>query len=133
MMNGIRRDNGTISYLAYRGETTATPIVFLHGVFDSAACWNGLIGELGNDHDMFALDARAHGRTLLSDDDFTLQRLGADAASFIERLGRPVALAGHSMGGITAQQVAVTRPELVEALVLEDPPMNASISLSASF
>jgi pimeloyl-ACP methyl ester carboxylesterase len=45
----------------------------------------------------------------------------ADAAAVIDRLGTdPVIVLGHSLGGITAYQLAARHPELVRALIIED-------------
>jgi lipase len=124
-----RRSVDHLSVLDSEVSSDARPLVFLHGVFDSAACWTGLMGLLSPDVRMIAIDARAHGKSTLPDDDFTMATLGADTVRVIEQLGSPVTLIGHSMGGVMAQQVAVTRPDLVGALVLEDPGWAAAESL----
>ncbi|WRL63745.1 alpha/beta fold hydrolase [Blastococcus brunescens] len=41
-------------------------------------------------------------------------------AAELERLGEPVTLVGHSMGGKVAMQLALRRPELLRALVVVD-------------
>lgn len=48
----------------------------------------------------------------------------ADVAGLIDgsELG-PVIAAGHSLGGMVASALAARRPELVSALLLEDPPL----------
>ena len=44
-----------------------------------------------------------------------------DAAVVIDQLGSaPVVVLGHSLGGITAYQLAAQHPDLVRALVIED-------------
>jgi pimeloyl-ACP methyl ester carboxylesterase len=49
----------------------------------------------------------------------TIERMAADAATFIDALGLTGAdLVGHSLGGLVAQQVAIQRPDLARRLVL---------------
>ena len=45
-----------------------------------------------------------------------------DVHGLIESLGTRVVLVGHSMGGAVAQWVAVTHPEMLEALIIVDAP-----------
>ncbi|WP_055603026.1 alpha/beta fold hydrolase, partial [Streptomyces aureus] len=79
-----------------------------------------------------ALDQRGHGH---SDKppaaSFTREAYVADAAAAVEQLGLgPVTLIGHSMGALTAWQLAAERPDLVHALVICD--MRASALGAAS-
>lgn len=49
----------------------------------------------------------------------TTAQLAADAAAFVEEhVSEPVAVTGHSMGGLVAQHLAADRPDLVSHLVL---------------
>jgi pimeloyl-ACP methyl ester carboxylesterase len=49
----------------------------------------------------------------------TIEAMARDAISFIDALGlTAIDMAGHSMGGLVAQEVALARPELVRRLVL---------------
>ena len=55
----------------------------------------------------------------LPDGPFTVRDMADDTIRVIERLGiKPVHLAGFSMGGAIAQELAITRPDLVASLVL---------------
>ena len=59
------------------------------------------------------------------------RRTSTDAEAAIEQLGlAPVALIGHSMGALTAWQLAAKRPDLVQALIICD--MRASALGAAS-
>ena len=55
---------------------------------------------------------------------YTLDHYGPDAADFCERVvGEPAVLIGHSLGGVIADTVAWSRPDLVRGVMLEDPPL----------
>jgi pimeloyl-ACP methyl ester carboxylesterase len=67
-----------------------------------------------------ALDQRGHGLAEHGGP-FTRDEFVADAAAAIDQLGSgPVVVLGHSLGGVTAYQLAAQHPELVRALIIED-------------
>lgn len=100
-------------------------LVFLHGLTDSGSGWPGAERHWGASYAILAPDQRGHG----SSPRFTPEQLAAhpgevmveDAISLLEQLDEPPVVVGHSLGGAVALTVAVRRPELVRALVLEDP------------
>ncbi|HEY0217783.1 MAG TPA: alpha/beta fold hydrolase [Cellulomonas sp.] len=98
------------------------PVVLLHGLTDSSACWPTVLPRLAAHRTVLAFDARGHGGTPLPDEPFTISALAEDVAAALRavRLG-PALVVGHSMGGVTAEQLALTHPDLVAGLVLEDP------------
>ena len=76
-------------------------------------------------YDILMPDARGYGRLGPIGDGFTVQRLAADVAGLLDPLGvRGTLLLGHSMGAVTAATLAAERPDLVRAMVLEDPPLD---------
>lgn len=122
----VRREAGLVGYL-HNGALEGTPVVFLHGFSDMADCWNPLIDRLDLDLPTYALDAPGHGRSAYTGGDFGTQMLER-AAHFLEDLGRPALLVGHSMGALEAMYLAGDVPHLVRGLVLEDPPMAQDLS-----
>lgn len=68
------------------------------------------------------VDARGHGETANPSGRMSYAEMAADLAMFIEQHSpdRPVALVGHSMGGKMAMTLALSRPALVERLVVVD-------------
>lgn len=127
----LRRSTTTgpspLSYLTNAdddADDARVPVVFLHGVFDSAQCWSGVIAAVPGMR-AYALDTRGHGATPLYDGDLRIPTLAEDVAGFIAGLGAgPAILVGHSMGGLIAYETATRHPELVRALMLVDAPLD---------
>lgn len=95
-------------------------VLALHGSFGRGAVFAPIADRLQGAARVVALDQRCHG---LADHGgpFTRAEFVADAAAVIDRLGSdPVVVLGHSLGGITAYQLAARHPELVRALIIED-------------
>jgi N-formylmaleamate deformylase len=123
--DGYVHANGIdIHYYRSSGGNNKPAILFLHGFTDSGLCWTRVARDLEGDYDVIMTDARGHGRSSrLDENQFSTTLLADDAAAVIRALAlnKPY-LFGHSMGAITSAAVAATYPELVRALVLEDPP-----------
>ena len=100
------------------------PVVLLHGFTDSWHSFRLVLPGLADHARCLAPDQRGHGRSAGPADDYSAVAYAADAAAFVEALGLgPVALVGHSMGGLVARKVALARPDLVEKLVLVAAPL----------
>ncbi|GCE26970.1 putative 2-succinyl-6-hydroxy-2,4-cyclohexadiene-1-carboxylate synthase [Dictyobacter alpinus] len=107
----------------YRTGGAHPPVLLLHGFTDSGLCWTPVAQALASDYDVIMFDARGHGRSGAAANGFTTELLVADALAVIQELKlEQVALLGHSMGAHTAAHVTKKHPELVRALLLEDPP-----------
>jgi pimeloyl-ACP methyl ester carboxylesterase len=73
---------------------------------------------------VFAYDVRGHGRSEHTPGRYTFSRLGRDLVAFLREVVKGSALcAGNSSGGIIAMAAAAEAPELVTAVLLEDPPL----------
>jgi N-formylmaleamate deformylase len=99
-------------------------MVFLHGVTDSGRCWSRMVGDVAGEYDCVMLDARGHGRSVGGEQEISLAILAEDVVGMIRALGieKPIVY-GHSMGAMTAIQLAATYVDLPRALILEDPPL----------
>ena len=120
-MFGVR---GRTAHLAwYRTDEAAAEVAFLHGFSDSAQCWEPLIGAMPGVRAL-AIDARGHGESGLPEEPFGYAVLRDDAALVLSSQPRDggVVVVGHSMGAMSAAYLAAARPDLVRAVVLEDPP-----------
>ncbi|GAA0637590.1 alpha/beta hydrolase [Kutzneria viridogrisea] len=91
------------------------PVLALHGTFGTAQSFAPVEGLR-----LIAHDQRGHGAASQRGP-FDREAFVADAAAQIRAAGvGPCVVLGHSMGGLTAYQLAARQPELVSALVVVD-------------
>ncbi len=105
-----------------QGPDTAPLVMLLHGGGQSRHAWRGTARRLIADG--FAVgtyDARGHGDSdWAPDKDYSMTAHARDLIAVLRALGRPAALVGASMGGISGLLAAAAMPDLVRALVLVD-------------
>jgi pimeloyl-ACP methyl ester carboxylesterase len=94
-------------------------VVFVHGLFGQGKNWTTIAKGLSDAHRVTLVDLPNHGHSPWTDRVAYLDMAEMLAAE-LERLGEPVTLIGHSMGGKVAMQLALRRPELLRALVVVD-------------
>ena len=94
-----------IHYLRTGGSKP--PLVLLHGLTGSGACWSPLARALEAEFDVVMPDARGHGNSSTPLTGYRYEDHAGDVVGLIQGLGlaAPVLL-GHSMGGMTAAVVA---------------------------
>ncbi|MGH7907232.1 MAG: alpha/beta fold hydrolase, partial [Candidatus Binataceae bacterium] len=97
------------------GET----FVLVHGAWHGAWCWQAVANELERDGDrVFAIDLPGHGANPLDHSQITLETYADYVARFIERNDlNNVALAGHSLGGLTISGVAEKIPSRLKRVI----------------
>ncbi len=96
------------------------PLVMLHGLMGAAQNWGGMAKRLGLKHRVLAMDARNHGASPHAAG-MDYADLSADVADTMAARGvTRAAVLGHSMGGKIAMMLALTRPAMVERLVVAD-------------
>jgi pimeloyl-ACP methyl ester carboxylesterase len=93
-------------------------VVFVHGVPEVAAIWDGLVVALGRD-DVVRLSPPGFG--VPAPDGFapTSDSYRDWLVGELDRIGEPVDLVGHDWGGIHAMRAATARPHLVRRLVTD--------------
>ncbi len=105
------------------GPWTGRPVVLLHGGGQTRHSWGGTSRALAErGYLAIALDARGHGDSDWSkDSDYSIDAYAADLRSVLRQLGRPAALVGASLGGLTALLACGEEPRVDgTALVLVD-------------
>jgi pimeloyl-ACP methyl ester carboxylesterase len=83
-----------------------------------------MAAELARSYGVIMTDARGHGHSGTSAAEVSIALLAEDAVAVIRalELQKPF-LVGHSMGAVMAATVAANYPDVVRAIVLEDPPL----------
>ncbi|HWE27633.1 MAG TPA: alpha/beta hydrolase [Polyangia bacterium] len=105
--------------LHYEERGRGTPVVFSHGLLWSGAMFDAQVAALSSRFRCIAYDHRGQGRSATSPAPYDLERLTADAATLIEKLGAaPCHFVGLSMGGFVGLRLAARRPELLRTLTL---------------
>jgi pimeloyl-ACP methyl ester carboxylesterase len=96
------------------------PVVLLHGLFGAAKNLGVIARGLSGQARVISLDLRNHGESPHAAG-MDYAAMAADVAETMGALGLPAALVvGHSMGGKTAMSLALSRPAMVEKLVVMD-------------
>jgi pimeloyl-ACP methyl ester carboxylesterase len=111
---------GAVSELAVTTLGDGPPLVVLHGLLGRARNWLTVARALQGSRRVLLPDLRNHGASPWTDA-MDYPAMAADVAALIEReaQGRATVL-GHSMGGKVAMVLALTRPKLVERLIVVD-------------
>ncbi|GAC1473784.1 MAG: 2-succinyl-6-hydroxy-2,4-cyclohexadiene-1-carboxylate synthase [Ktedonobacteraceae bacterium] len=113
----------------YRTGGQKPQLLLLHGFTDNALCWTPVARVLEHDYDIIMPDVRGHGLSDGPESGFSTDLLVSDAVAVIQALDlRQPYVLGHSMGAHTAAQLASKRPELMRAVLLEDPPWTRAIA-----
>lgn len=102
-----------------RGEKDRPTLLIVHGLFGSARNWGVIARNLATRRDVVAVDMRNHGSSPRAATQ-SYADMASDLAEVIDVLGAPVDVLGHSMGGKTAMQLALTHGALIRRLVVAD-------------
>jgi pimeloyl-ACP methyl ester carboxylesterase len=97
------------------------PLLILHGLLGANGNWHTLSRTaFQKTARVYAVDQRNHGRSPHTDR-IDYPSMAADVAAFVDQhaLGH-AHLLGHSMGGKTAMQAALTTPSVVDRLIVVD-------------
>ena len=95
------------------------PLLLVHGLGSSGDDWAFQIGPLAKGFRLIVPDLRGCGRSGVPADGYAIAQFAADLWGLVDRarLDR-IAVAGFSMGGAVALEMALQRPGAVERLVL---------------
>lgn len=106
-------------YYQERGEKRGTPLLLLPGLGGNHRSWDLVAKWLRRDRRIIALDPRDAGRSQRAMAHYTAVDMAQDVTSFLDALGiEETDIAGFSMGGAIAQELAISNPARVRRLIL---------------
>lgn len=115
--------NGLRMYYEIRGS--GQPLLVLHGGVETLEVIEPLLAALAQMRRVIAPELEGHGRTVDLDRPLTSIQMASDVAGLLDSLGAgPFDILGYSLGGLVAQRIAITRPDLVRKLVVISAPYN---------
>jgi pimeloyl-ACP methyl ester carboxylesterase len=105
-----------------RGPAEAPLVMLLHGGGQTRHAWSSAAKALvAAGFSVGTYDARGHGDSdWAADKDYSMLAHARDLVAVLRAIGRPAALVGASMGGISSLIASFDAPDLVRALVLVD-------------
>ncbi|TNC81879.1 MAG: alpha/beta hydrolase [Oleiphilus sp.] len=102
------------------GPEDAPRVILLHGLFGASDNLSRLAKALSESFRVHALDARNHGRSPHSDR-MDYPAMARDVLLYMDQANiEQSALFGHSMGGKTAMELALSMPERISRLIVAD-------------
>lgn len=109
-----------MSLLNYKILGEGEPLVILHGLFGSLDNWMTLGKKWAEERQVILVDQRNHGNSFHAEE-FNYSVMADDLAKLLHHLKvNKATILGHSMGGKTAMEFAITHPEKVEKLIVAD-------------
>jgi 3-oxoadipate enol-lactonase len=106
-------------YWKLDGADGAPALVLLNSIGTDMDLWNPALPLLRQEHRLLRVDTRGHGASDVADVDYTMAALADDIFVAMHAAEvRSAAVAGVSLGGMIAMEMALAQPDKVSALAL---------------
>ena len=105
--------------LFYRQAGDGTPLLLLHGFFNSSEQWLPYLDDLTADFRVIVPDMRGHGRSTNPSGKFTHRQYAHDGYALLDALEiTSFRAVGYASGGMTLLHLATQQPHRIEAMSL---------------
>lgn len=102
-----------------QGNSSGTPVIFLHGYTDSWHSYELVLSHLPSSIHAFVISQRGHGNSSRPLNNYSPKKFAKDVAVFMDKMKlKQAVIVGHSMGSTIAQRFAIDYPKKVKALAL---------------
>jgi len=103
----------------YEEKGTGEPLLLIAGFACDHTNWSQMIPLLASQYRVIVFDNRGVGQTSAPNTPYSIRQMAEDAAGLLDAIGLScVHVAGHSMGGQIAQELALAHPGRVRTLML---------------
>ncbi|MBD2126055.1 alpha/beta hydrolase [Microcoleus sp. ZQ-A2] len=111
--------NGIDLYYKIQGSSENEPLLLIAGFDSDSSTWVAMMRSLVQQYRVIRFDNRGIGQSSAPDSPYSIQQMAADAVALLDYLNiSQVHVAGHSMGGQIAQELALAHPEKIQSLIL---------------
>jgi pimeloyl-ACP methyl ester carboxylesterase len=105
--------------IAWERHGAGEPLLLIHGLGYARWGWEPVVRALAERFDVLLFDNRGIGESDAPPGPYTVAQMAADAAHVLDQAGVERAhVLGTSLGGMIAQELALTHPDRVDRLVL---------------
>jgi pimeloyl-ACP methyl ester carboxylesterase len=119
-------DTGTVTINYVEGPRSGAPLLLIHGLSVRWQIYLPIMPPLLMRWHVYALDNRGCGKSGRVPGRYRFADYPQDTIAFLKgNVSEPAVLCGHSLGAMASIAVAAQAPELVRAVILEDPPLGA--------
>ena len=113
--------NGDPFNYVEEGDSSATPVVFVHGFPFSLEMWKPQLEVVGKRYRAIVYDVRGHGDSYVGDGQYTIEGHVDDLMALLDHLKiKKTVIVGLSMGGYITLRALERNPERFTAVVLCD-------------
>ena len=118
----VTLSNGTRMHYVSRGAN-GSPVIFVHGLMDSAEQWRKNIDALAQTHRVWAIDLIGFGfSSRVTTPTYSMKMFARSIGEFMDAQGiARASIVGHSLGGAITLEFAHDYPARVDKLVLIAP------------
>ena len=111
--------NGIDLYYKIQGSSENEPLLLIAGFDSDSSTWAAMMRSLVQQYRVIRFDNRGIGQSSAPDSPYSIKQMAADAVALLDYLNiSQVHVAGHSMGGQIAQELALAHPEKIQSLIL---------------
>ncbi len=118
---------GSANICYTEGPDNGPALLLMHAQMMDWFDYSRVLPELSESFHIYDVDYNGHGLTTAPSDSMNANYIGNDLATFMETvIKEPAFVTGNSSGGLLTVWLAANKPELVKAILLEDPPLFSS-------